>query len=219
MQAADQTVRSYVLNAIDTGLFATGSRLPTERHLSEMLAVGRGAVRSALAVLEGEGRILRRPGSGTFVADKADRPVSLAERTSPLQVMEARLAIEPTLARLVVTHGTARDFAAMEACIEAGTKASSIDAFEHWDSSFHEAIAAATGNPVIVEAYKLVTLARSASEWGVLKRRTLTNEMRERYQRDHTEILNHLRHRDIEAAETALRLHLISIRSALLGEK
>jgi len=218
MQTSDQAVRSYLLNAIDSGAYPAGSRLPTERSLSEMLSVGRGAVRSALALLEGEGRIVRQPGSGTFVADRSDRARSLAERTSPLQVMEARLAIEPPLARLVAAHGTARDFDDMQACIDKGLTATTIDAFEHWDAAFHEAIAVATRNPVIIEAYKLVTEARSASEWGALKRRTLTEEKRTRYQKDHTEILSHLRNRDIEAAESALRGHLIAIRLALLGE-
>ncbi|MGO8656855.1 winged helix-turn-helix domain-containing protein, partial [Rhizobium ruizarguesonis] len=40
-------------------------KLPTERTLSEMLGVGRRAVRRALEVLEAEGRIWRRQGSGT----------------------------------------------------------------------------------------------------------------------------------------------------------
>lgn len=218
MQPSDQTVRSYLLNAIEAGTYPSGSRLPTERTLSEMLSIGRGAIRSALAVMEGEGHIIRVAGSGTYVADKSAQPHTLAEMTSPLQVMEARLTLEPSMARLVAAHGNSADFSFMEKCIRAGAEAETIDQFEHWDAAFHEAIAVATRNPILVASYKLVTEARNNGEWGALKRRTLTETAREKYQKDHGGILDMLRNRDITASEAALRAHLIAIRKAMLGE-
>lgn len=47
-------------------------KLPTERALSEVLGVGRRAVRRALEVLEAEGRIWRRQGSGTYAGPRPD---------------------------------------------------------------------------------------------------------------------------------------------------
>lgn len=46
-----------------------GSRLATERSIAEMLGVGRQTVRQALARLEREGRVHRRQGDGTYVAE------------------------------------------------------------------------------------------------------------------------------------------------------
>ena len=218
MQASDQTVRIYLLNAIGAGTYPSGARLPTERALSDMLSIGRGAIRSALAVMEGEGHIVRVPGSGTYVADKTKPTHTLAEVTSPLQVMEARLALEPPMARLVAAHGNSADFRFMEKCIRSGAEAETIDQFEHWDAAFHEAIAVATRNPILLASYKLVTEARLNGEWGALKRRTLTEAGRAKYQKDHGEILEMLRNRDIAASEAALRAHLIAIRKAMLGE-
>jgi GntR family transcriptional regulator len=46
-----------------------GDRLPTERDLSEELGLARPTVRRAMATLERAGRIERRQGSGTYVAE------------------------------------------------------------------------------------------------------------------------------------------------------
>lgn len=45
-----------------------GDRLPSERSLSETWGLSRTTLRSAVALLEEDGRLLSRPGSGTFVA-------------------------------------------------------------------------------------------------------------------------------------------------------
>ena len=45
-----------------------GDRLPSERSLSEVWGLSRTTLRSAVALMEEDGRLLSRPGSGTFVA-------------------------------------------------------------------------------------------------------------------------------------------------------
>src|SRR5687768_11794247 len=78
-------------------------KLPTERALSEELGVGRRAVRRALEVLETEGLIFRRQGSGTYVGqpqESLDRQIgALVDKTDFMAVMEVRLRIEPQLAQ------------------------------------------------------------------------------------------------------------------------
>ena len=56
-------------DAIITGEFAPGSRLPAERVLSEMLAVNRGAVREALKRLGQKGLVSIQHGGATRVLD------------------------------------------------------------------------------------------------------------------------------------------------------
>jgi len=53
--------------AITSGTFQPGSRLPTESELCEMLGVSRTVVREAMRVLEEDGLVARRQGVGTFV--------------------------------------------------------------------------------------------------------------------------------------------------------
>lgn len=217
MKAGHQDIRRYLVSAIEGGDFPAGSRLPTERALCEQLATGRSAVRGALAVLEGEGWVRRVPGSGTFVARGGARDEDVALLSSPAHIMEARLLIEPRLVGLVCANATPLDFAEMQRCLDAGSGAEHSEVFERWDTALHEAIAAATRNPVMIAACRLITRARDGSEWGELKRRSLTPERRAAYQREHGEIVSALRRRDARAAEAALRGHLLGIRESLLA--
>jgi GntR family transcriptional regulator len=57
------------LDRIESGRLLPGDRLPPERELSEGLGVNRMTLRRALRNLEAQGLLIRRQGSGTFVAD------------------------------------------------------------------------------------------------------------------------------------------------------
>jgi len=59
-------IAEALLEQIESGKFAPGDRLPTERALSERLSVNRMTVRNALHVLEMQGLIIRRQGAGTY---------------------------------------------------------------------------------------------------------------------------------------------------------
>src|SRR6187551_3558999 len=65
VDSAEQALRDWLA----PGRHRTGDRLPPEHELGEMLGVSRGTLRTALQRLESSGEIVRRQGSGTFVAD------------------------------------------------------------------------------------------------------------------------------------------------------
>lgn len=62
-------IAESLLDRIESGRLLPGDRLPPERELSEGLGVNRMTLRRALRELESQGRLIRRQGSGTFVAD------------------------------------------------------------------------------------------------------------------------------------------------------
>ena len=95
-QVADQ-MRSL----IDQGAFPDGSRLPAERELAELLAVSRPTVREALIVLEVEGRVQIRMGSGVYVASPKPavaEPVPATELEGPFELLRARTIVECAIA-------------------------------------------------------------------------------------------------------------------------
>ncbi|MEC3955077.1 PLP-dependent aminotransferase family protein [Nocardia sp. CDC153] len=61
---------------IDDGELAAGAVLPPDRVFAKQLAVGRNTVIAAYELLESEGRIVRRRGSGTRVAGGVVEPTS-----------------------------------------------------------------------------------------------------------------------------------------------
>lgn len=60
-------VKEKLLDAIRSGIYANGAKLPTEQELCERYQVSRTTVRLALQQLEFEGRITKIQGKGTFV--------------------------------------------------------------------------------------------------------------------------------------------------------
>ncbi|HLY34460.1 MAG TPA: GntR family transcriptional regulator, partial [Jatrophihabitantaceae bacterium] len=60
------TVKRHLLASI--GSLEPGSLVPTERDLAAELGTSRTTVRQALVELVAEGRLVRRQGSGTYVA-------------------------------------------------------------------------------------------------------------------------------------------------------
>ncbi len=223
--ATPRTIRSRdgaqrIRDTLLDGSLAPGARLPTERELVRRFGVPRNAVRRTLAQLEAEGSITRHVGRGTFVAGAAAAdaiPASSAAHTSPAELMEARLRIEPALAELIVTNATSADFERMEACLERAEKAATLDEFELWDAALHEALAEATHNRFVTRVLDMVTAVRQQSEWGKLKDRIVTSERRIRYQHEHREIVRALKARDADSARAAIAAHLQHARRNLFG--
>ena len=60
-------VKRHLLELIES--LEPGALVPTERELTATLATSRTTVRQALGELVGEGRLVRRQGSGTYVAE------------------------------------------------------------------------------------------------------------------------------------------------------
>ncbi|MGE5524434.1 MAG: FadR/GntR family transcriptional regulator [Rhodospirillaceae bacterium] len=218
---AAQRVREFIVNAAGDGTYAPGSRLPTERELAEQFAIPRNAVRKMLAQLEAEGCITRHVGRGTFLAQPATSSAgdldSGAAHTSPAELMEARMRIEPALAELIVTHATPADFERMEVCLERAERAATLDEFELWDAALHEAMAAATHNNFVGRVLNMVTAARQQAEWGKLKDRIVTPDRRVRYQEEHRAIVRALKARDAEQARQAILAHLEHASRNLFG--
>ena len=62
-------IADSLLNQIESGELAPGSRLPPERKLSELFDVNRLTLRRALSRLEAQGLLIRKHGKGNFIAE------------------------------------------------------------------------------------------------------------------------------------------------------
>ena len=198
---------------------APGSKLPTERFLAEELGVPRGAVRSGLARLEASGKVARKMGSGTYVTDTVlDETTGRGSSdASPLEIMQARLLIEPTLADLIVANGNASDIEKIKSAMLSAAASTNFAEFEIWDARFHQALADSTQNRLMIQVYSTITTSRDLAEWGDLKRQSMTEKRRSLYNKEHERIYLALRARNAAAAREAISAHLVTVRHNLLG--
>lgn len=209
-----------------------GARLPAERDLAAQLNVSRRTLREALQVLEDEKLIERQPGRGTVILKKeaatmarmADSPVLSAQLladirkyTSPRELIEARLLLEPTVASMAAVHATSHDIDAIRQAIEESEK---IDGdprqWEKLDSAFHASLGKATQNALVVLFLAVLTSAREHTAWGRLRKASLTPARQEGYIAQHRAILAAIEERDPDGAANAMRQHLHTVRQTLL---
>ena len=67
-------IATSIRRRIDDGEIASGEALPSERDLCEMTGASRVTIRKAIDQLIGEGLLLRKRGSGTFVSERIEMP-------------------------------------------------------------------------------------------------------------------------------------------------
>lgn len=229
MRSAEDVLRE-LRQRLDQGAYPPGDRLPPERALASELDVGRAVLRRALAVLEAEGRIWRGVGQGTFAGDGAVEAasthvpgasmLSLAEirdLTSPAEVMEVRLALEPPLARLAAHRATSRELDAVEHLCDKAATATTQRTYELWDGRLHHAVAAAAHNRLFLALFEALNAVRDNTSWGQARQARRSQEWQHTVTAQHRSILEALRQRDAEAAEARMARHLEAVRVRLLG--
>ena len=212
-----QWVAERLRKAIAGGAYEYGRRLPAERQIADAFSVSRGTVREALKLLHQDGVVERRVRIGTFVATGGQTEEDVAEITSPLELMEVRLAVEPQIVRLVVLNAKPRDMARLgQALHELERCAGDRQAFSEWDQRFHLAMAEATHNPLMVQIYRQINHVRGHAQWQAIKDKVLTPERVRSYNREHRALFEAIRTRNAEAALAIVSAHLQSARGDLL---
>ncbi|MDM0029762.1 FadR/GntR family transcriptional regulator [Variovorax saccharolyticus] len=224
-------LRDAILGKLRSGEWRQGHRIDTERQLSESFGIGRSTVRRVLAQLKEAGLITQTVGSGTYVSDGFEPDAlggaspaglvamsnAIAGSVSPAELMEARLAIEPSIVEMIIRNASQNDFAKMAHCCDKAEAADSMEEFEVWDGQLHETIALAAHNSLVTSIFRLISQGRAQDDWGALKRHSLSPERRQAYQAEHRQIVGALTDRDLARATACTRDHLLHVRRNLLG--
>ncbi len=152
-----ERIARQIKNTILSGAMKSGDRLPPERELVEHFQASRISIREALKSLETSGLLAIKPGSGVFVAEINSKPISESlssilriQKTSINEISEARIILEPSIARLAAERITSEEVATLEQNIEETLMALKSDSpAPEQNIRFHSLIAEATHNPVI----------------------------------------------------------------------
>lgn len=196
--------------AEDASVVINGRLLP-ERALSAALGMGRAELRQVLGRLEAEGLILRRQGQGTFLAARP-RPAAglgtITSRTSPLEIMEVRRAIEPQLARIAALRATPADIDHLRRDAEAGRAATNGQDYERLDSQFHSRIAECARNSLFLEIFHIVASVRTRQNWSGMRDKTFSVALRDDLVQQHLEIVDAIALREPDLAQDRMARHL-----------
>jgi DNA-binding FadR family transcriptional regulator len=90
------------------------------------------------------------------------------------------------------------------------------DRFTKWDRQFHELLAEATHNPLIVAVYRQISHVRGHRQWNAVKDKVLSHDRIAGYNEDHDELLAALVGRNADAAAAVVTRHLESARRHLM---
>ena len=216
-QMLGEQVAEVLLKQIISGTYSPGAPLPTEYELAQRQGVSRLTLREAIGILRQKGIIEVRRGRGTFVRPHADwspfDPLVLGARAfdreddlqSMERLLEARRIVETGVAELAAKRRVPADLAVMTAEVEKMRQAGrDVDRFVEGDLGFHDALLAATKNPVIE------VLFAPLRELLHAHRRSTSHLGRDRAQaiRSHLSILDAVTAGDSDAARMAMAEHL-----------
>jgi GntR family transcriptional regulator, transcriptional repressor for pyruvate dehydrogenase complex len=196
--------------------FDPGEALPSEGKLAEALGVSRLSVREATRTLAARGLLEiskgRRPRVAVLNGSLVGDFFQIAVRRDPravLDLLEVRRALEVHIAALAAQRATSGDIADMEMSINAMRAAGTeFEAFHTADVRFHENLASASGNRLLVfliEAFaEPLRQSRQRSFAGHRARGGGIDDVIQQ----HETILDAVKARNRKAAAQAMRDHL-----------
>ncbi len=177
--------------------------------------VGRRAVRSALESLLAEGLIWRKQGKGTFAGQPPDKTQLLAAEivgeTNVVEVMEARLCVEPVLAAMAARHALPEDIDRMRNLAQRIVQAGDSDSIELWDGALHRLIARTAKNKPLLTAFSMIDEIRGNQDWRGVRQKARSMRSLQDRNAEHVEIINRIEAGDGPGAEAAMRKHLTTL--------
>lgn len=149
------SVYNEIASLISAGEFPVGSRLPTERELSERFKVSRPTIREAIIALEAKEQVSVKANSGVYVLGNNIVDDDFTREISAFELLEARVLIEGEAAALAARMISEDELQELAAALrnlerEGANDISSSGA----DRQFHTIIANATHNRVVAKQIK-----------------------------------------------------------------
>ena len=170
-RATPSLVYRSLLKSIHEGRILPGAKLPNERDIAKQLKTSRTAVRSALAMMEQQGLVRRRVGSGTFLTDDAGHVFEKMDQTSLashakvpsfVEIVEGRLLFEPAMMHIVVNRAEEHEIEAMRETVEDVLNAPSWREFKERIYALHQLIFVATKNKFLIQIMDDIVADRRA---------------------------------------------------------
>lgn len=208
-----QKVAAELKNRIASQLYEVGKRLPAERLIAEEMNVSRTVVREAIIMLEVEGYVEVRKGSGIHVISNQQRHLVTSDYShdfdtaGPFELLQARQLIESNIAEFAATQVNKQDIMRL---MEIQEHARQEDRFRdsEWDLKFHVQVAQATQNSALAIIVEKMWSQRLHNPYWIKLHEHIDEKSIESWCEEHDLILKALIRRDPHAAKLAMWQHL-----------
>lgn len=215
-----EEVAEKLQEAILTGHWKVGDRLPSEVELANAFGVSRSSLREALRQLGSMGLIEMRQGEGNYVSspnlEELLSPLGFAligEREDLLAIMEVRRMIEVGTAGLAAVRASDDELRRLESLFECMIcSKDDLALFAQADHMFHRQIALCTKNRVIIKIFDAIDVLLVNQQLEIV-----TYEgARERGINDHKKILQAIISGDAQQASEIMRKHMDNTYNAIV---
>ncbi len=196
---------------IESERLVVGSKLSSEATLSQQYGVSRSVIREALRSCTALGLTVTKTGKGTFVvANKVANDLTLGQY-SARDLTEARPHIEVPAAGLAAERRSDEELETLRHIVAAMTTETDPESWVALDSSFHAAIARASGNKVFASVVADIrgALAHQSETLNMVADRQHASDL------EHQEILAAIEAGAADAASKAMAHHLHAVGVAL----
>lgn len=193
-----ELVTENLRERIVTGEFDLGSQL-SESRIAKDLEVSRTPVREAINRLEMEGLLIVEPQKGSFVFNL--EPEELAK------LCDARVCLETTALTHAVQNRSDDLHVALKECVDQMTLAREADDVAKYlalDTEFHQHLFDCADNRFLNDAYQAISLKMAA----IRTRLGGHPEHMAKSYREHQELVEAVKSRDLDLALNILRSHI-----------
>ncbi|WP_227935474.1 FadR/GntR family transcriptional regulator [Alkalihalobacillus deserti] len=209
-------IYNQVLSEIKSGTFNIGDKLPAERELCEQFGVSRAPVRQALSALELNGIIYSRQGEGVYVKNtqlstETSQSGVMWDSTSPEDIVEARMNIEPQIIKYAALRATDEDIKELRMIIKKMEGETNTGIYNpETDEALHNGIAKASHNDLFVKMMSAISSAMKQQKmWQFIRDRTVTRpDYREVNFKEHQMIIKAIEDRNEKEAVKLMTSHM-----------
>jgi GntR family transcriptional regulator, transcriptional repressor for pyruvate dehydrogenase complex len=199
-----------------------GDRLPSAKALANLFSVATPTIREALRRLQAIGIVDIRHGSGIYVRREGNRLMlsnpgyGALETQTIMQVLDARMLIEPHLAQLAATRATEQDLVDLTALLAQAEQSLERpdDRYIRANHELHAGIARASGNLVLTHVVESL-LEMYSTELHLVDPNSTLAEIRARDHRNHQLVIDAIAAGDGGGAFRAMVRHIETARSSI----
>jgi GntR family transcriptional regulator, transcriptional repressor for pyruvate dehydrogenase complex len=210
----------WIIELIRNDDLRPGDRLPSVRALAERFLVTTPTIRQALGRLQTSGVVEIRHGSGVYVRSRQERVVltnpshNEIEPRTLLELLDARLLIEPRLAEMTARDVEVDEIAELQQILDKAEEylgGERDEILNRANMGFHRAIANFSGNAILAQVVESLIELYSFEQLAII---SFYNN-RHRDHQEHLDILSGIRNGDAGRVRELMHRHISGVRSTV----